>query len=255
MNRRVCVVIPVYNHGRGAKVLIEKIAPYGLSVILVNDGSTDDTAALLEELAHVHTGIGVVDHGQNQGKGAAVMTGLRTAFADGYTHALQIDADGQHNTDDIPAFLDLSSQNPSAVIAGRPEFDSTIPKSRLLARYLTHVWIWIETLSFTIRDSMCGFRVYPIAPVIRILDSARLGKRMDFDPEILVRLHWSGVRILSVPTRVTYPTDGSSHFRVWLDNWLITRMHIRLVFRMIWQLLSLQTRHFGGRDLPKDTRE
>jgi hypothetical protein len=111
-----------------------------------------------------------------------------------------------------------------------------VPKSRLFARYITHVWVWIETLSFTIRDSMCGFRVYPLAPVIQLADRVRLGRRMDFDPEILVRLHWDGHRIISQPTKVAYPVCGQSHFRLWRDNCLISWMHTRLVFGMLWRV-------------------
>jgi hypothetical protein len=111
-----------------------------------------------------------------------------------------------------------------------------VPRSRLLARYATHVWVWINTLSIDIRDSMCGFRVYPLPAVVSLIDSARLGRRMDFDPEVLVRLHWRGVAIVNRPTRVTYPSDGVSHFRLWQDNALISGMHARLFFGMALRL-------------------
>ena len=221
-------------------------APLDLRVFFVNDGSADDTALRLAEIEKQYPAVRVVGHAENRGKGAAVVSGLRAAHDEGFSHALQIDADGQHDAGDIPRFLALAERNPGAVIAGQPVFDASVPTGRLIARYLTHVWIWVETLSFAIRDSMCGFRVYPLAPVIGVADRTRLGRRMDFDPEILVRLHWDGVAIMSLPTRVIYPEGGSSHFRLWLDNWLITRMHIRLVFGMLWRVLLFRTGKFGG---------
>jgi glycosyltransferase involved in cell wall biosynthesis len=237
MTYRVCVVVPVFNHGVGAKALAGKLANFGLPTIFVNDGSNAACRATLHELAKTHDWIEVLDHAENHGKGAAVLTGLRKAHEKGCTHAVQIDADGQHDTCDIPKFLALSEASPMAVICGCPEYDTSVPKSRLAARYITHFWVWIETLSFTIRDSMCGFRVYPLEPVMRLAARVRLGRRMDFDPEVLVRLYWEGLRIHSVRTKVSYPADGQSHFMLWRDNCLISWMHTRLVFGMIWRVL------------------
>ena len=246
MTFRVCVVVPVFNHGASAAALARKLTPFGLQTFMVNDGSDAACCAALHDLAERNDWIQILDHSENRGKGAAVLTGLRTAQAHGHTHAVQIDADGQHDPDDIPRFLTLAEANPKAVIAGRPEFDDSVPKGRLIARYITHVWVWIETLSFTIRDSMCGFRVYPLEPVIRLAERIRLGRRMDFDPEILVRLHWEGVSILSLPTKVTYPVGGHSHFKLWHDNCLITWMHTRLVIGMLWRVLCLRHRRSGA---------
>ncbi|HRH16120.1 MAG TPA: glycosyltransferase family 2 protein, partial [Aquabacterium sp.] len=109
-------------------------------------------------------------------------------------------------------------------------------KGRLYGRYLTHVWVWINTLSLEIRDSMCGYRVYPLQPVVDLLDRVKLGRRMDFDPELLVRLHWRGTAMVSVPTRVCYPLDGVSHFKMLQDNVLISRMHARLLLGMLLRL-------------------
>lgn len=245
MSNRTCIVVPVFNHGVGAQALVPKLRRFGLPVILVNDASDDACRAILHGLAAADAEVRVIDHAVNQGKGGAVATGLKAAYEAGFSHALQIDADGQHDAEDIPRFLTLSAAAPEAVIAGVPIYDDSVPRGRLIARYLTHVWVWIETLSLTIRDSMCGFRIYPLAPVVGILTTARLGMRMDFDPEILVRLYWAGVSIRPLPTRVVYPEDGVSHFRLWEDNWLITRMHTRLFFGMIWRLPRLLWRHFG----------
>ena len=110
-----------------------------------------------------------------------------------------------------------------------------MPRSRQYGRYLTHVWVWINTLSFEIRDSMCGLRVYPLAPTCAIWRAHASGARMDFDTEIMVRLHWSGVRIIAMPTQVTYPRDGVSHFKMLKDNVYISWMHTRLFFGMLWR--------------------
>jgi len=178
-------------------------------------------------------GITLVRLARNQGKGGAMIAGLRAAAGAGWTHALQIDADGQHDAADIPGFLARARAAPTAVICGVPVYDESVPLGRLIGRYATHVWVWINTLSLAIRDSMCGFRVYPLARVASVLDVRALGRRMDFDPEVLVRLHWRGVAIVSLPTRVTYPADGLSHFRLGRDNLLISRMHARLFLGML----------------------
>jgi len=242
MTFRACVVVPVYNHGAGAAKLADRLAPLGLHTFLIDDGSDGDTRTVLRDLVQRHAWVEVLSHSRNCGKGAAVLTGLRAAHASGYSHAVQIDADGQHNPDDIPKFLALAAAHPAAVIAGRPEFDGSIPKGRLIARYVTHMWVWIETLSFAIKDSMCGFRVYPLESVVRLSARVHLGQRMDFDPEVLVRLYWEGLAVLSLPTRVTYPAGGKSHFRLVLDNFLISWMHTRLVFGMIGRVLTFRFR-------------
>jgi glycosyltransferase involved in cell wall biosynthesis len=232
MTYGACIVVPVYNHGAGVKALVQEVAPLGLQTILVNDASDIDCRRILEDLAKSFAWVHLVEHSKNLGKGGAVLTGLREALNRGFSHALQIDADGQHDVGDIPSFMSISQQHPKAMVTGKPLYDASVPKGRRFARYLTHFWVWIETLSFEIKDSMCGFRVYPLNAVVPLSRRVRLGQRMDFDPEVLVRLCWEGVPIISHPTRVIYPKGGQSHFRLWEDNWLITCMHVRLVFGM-----------------------
>ena len=229
---RPVAVIPVYNHGEAVGAVAANVRSHGLRCILVDDGSSAGCAAVLDSLAQAPD-VTLVRLALNQGKGGAMMAGLRAAADAGHTHALQIDADGQHDARDIPRFLAAALAEPDAVICGTPVYDESVPKARLIGRYATHIWVWINSLSLEIRDSMCGFRVYPLAPVVRLIDEARLGRRMDFDPEVLVRLHWRGMKIVSIPTRVTYPQDGLSHFRLGLDNWLITKMHARLAVGML----------------------
>jgi glycosyltransferase involved in cell wall biosynthesis len=231
---RAVVVIPVYNHPRTVGGMLDGVLAHGLHCILVDDGSEPECAGVLDTLARTHShAVTLVRLSPNQGKGAAMAAGFREAARLGYSHAVQIDADGQHQCADIPLFLAQGRERPEAVICGCPVFDASVPRGRLYGRYATHVWVWINTLSLDIRDSMCGFRLYPLASVIRLFDSARIGRRMDFDSDVLVRLHWRGVPVVNQPVRVTYPRDGVSHFRLLRDNAQISRMHARLFVGML----------------------
>lgn len=173
---------------------------------------------------------------QNGGKGAAVMAGLLAARAAGFSHALQIDADGQHDAADVPRFVTAAQAAPAAVIVGQPIYDETVPRARLYGRLLTNVWVWIETLSLTIRDAMCGYRIYPLAAACALIEHVRLPTRMDFDIEILVRLYWRRLAFVTLPTRVVYAEEGLSHFDMLWDNVRISRSHTRLVCGMLLRL-------------------
>lgn len=237
---RPCVILPVFNHGVSAARAIERLTKLEMKIFVVDDGSAVEVEAL--DGATTNPSVELLRHQENQGKGAAVMTGFRAADIAGFTHAVQIDADGQHSIEDIPVFLKRAKTEPDAVICGCPDYDESVPLGRRVGRYLTHVWVWIETLSFGIEDSMCGFRVYPLVSTVPVLDQAGLGRRMDFDPEILVRLAWIGVPIRSIRTKVIYPEGGRSNFRLVADNWLITLMHTRLFFGMLFRLPRLIAR-------------
>lgn len=236
----LATIIPVYNHPYCLETLCSKILKHKevRHIILVNDGSDSVCTTVLRKLEQ-HPSIELVEHQHNQGKGAAVLSGLYRAHALGCSHALQIDADGQHDINAINRFLLTSQLNPKAFIIGYPRYDHSVPKIRLLARYLTHIWVWINTLSFNIKDSMCGFRLYPITPVLDLANTNKLGQRMDFDTEILVRSSWAGQKMIHLPVNVTYPQDGRSHFRLWQDNYLITCMHAKLFFGMLVRLPKL----------------
>lgn len=233
---QLALVIPNYNHQAAIEKTLESLAELDLHCYLVDDGSDDETRHLLLSLAGKYSWVTLLHHPFNRGKGAAVTTGLRAAYKDGYSHALQVDADGQHNLDDIPAMVAKAEANPEALVSGLPQYDDSVPKSRFYARYLTHFWVWIETLSFDIQDSMCGFRVYPLAATERLFLSQALGERMDFDIEVLVRLHWAGTEVIHLPTQVIYPEDGISHFQGLWDNLRISGMHTRLFFGMLKRL-------------------
>jgi glycosyltransferase involved in cell wall biosynthesis len=238
-----CVLIPVYNHEHAVGNVIKHVLAHNVPCVLVDDGSNMACASVLEKLAAQHSSqIMLARHARNEGKGAAVMTGMQQAFSAGFSHALQIDADGQHDTDDIPRFMEMARAHPEAVVAGYPIYDGSVPQLRLYGRYLTHAWAWINTLSFTIRDSMCGFRLYPLNSAVALIKRHPLEKRMAFDTDIIVRLYWEETPIINLPTKVHYPQDGVSHFQMLRDNVQISGMHARLFFGMLRRIPKLLRR-------------
>jgi glycosyltransferase involved in cell wall biosynthesis len=167
----ICAVIPVFDHEHAVEAVVRGVLAAGLPCLLVDDGSGPACAAQLRHIASALDTVSLVRLEQNSGKGAAVMAGLDAAASAGYTHAVQIDADGQHRLADLPAFIEASRTTPDALVCGRPLFDRDAPRSRRYGRYLTHVCVWLNTLSFDIPDSMCGFRIYPLAPTLDLVRS------------------------------------------------------------------------------------
>ncbi|WP_318466680.1 glycosyltransferase family 2 protein [Photobacterium leiognathi] len=227
-----CFLIPCYNHGATVSAVIDTLSPYGFPIIVVDDGSELATRKILSEQAK-RPNITIVTLPKNQGKGGAVIAGIKQADLLGFSHALQIDADGQHDLAALPKLLEASQAHPEALISGQPIYDDSVPKSRLYGRYATHIWVWIETLSFNIKDSMCGFRSYPIRPIVNVINHNKLGLRMDFDTEIMVRFYWDNGDIRFIDTKVIYPEDGISHFDALWDNVKISWMHTKLFFGML----------------------
>ncbi|MGH8403781.1 MAG: glycosyltransferase, partial [Gammaproteobacteria bacterium] len=240
-------LIPVYNQHTCLEQIAMRLRAFGLPCLFVDDGSDASTKTILRGIISSMTGVECLTLASNQGKGAAVMAGFEYTAKQGYTHALQVDADGQHDLDDVPALLKLTEANPDRLISGAPLFDSSVPRARFYGRYLTHVLVWIETLSLQLRDSMCGFRVYPLAPTLTLMRRTRIGRRMDFDTDIMVRLYWCGVDTVFLPTRVRYPEDGISHFRLFTDNARMIWLHIRLLLGMLPRVPSLLRRNFARR--------
>ncbi len=233
---KTCVIIPVYNHQEAIVHVIAQLKPFGLPCYLVNDGSSEQCSSVLKYVAGQEKDwLTLYERVQNGGKGAAVIDGFQLAIADGFSHAIQIDADGQHRLADISQFLSASRQHPDKLILGKPRFDATVPKKRLYGRQFTNLWIWINTLSVAIADGMCGFRCYPLAAVGKLLNSVQLGRGMDFDIDVLVRLYWQGIEVVNIETEVQYPLDGISHFKMWQDNLLISRKHAQLFFGLLWR--------------------
>jgi glycosyltransferase involved in cell wall biosynthesis len=216
-------------------------------VWVVVDGSDDGTGESLCRLAAADPGVRILTLHTNQGKGGAVLHGLLAAQERGFTHALVMDADGQHPAEHIPAFMARSLASPEAMILGLPTFDDSAPRLRVRGRRISNWWTNLETLWGGIGDSLFGFRIYPIEPLRRIMQHQRWMRRFDFDPEAAVRLYWSGVRPINLPAPVRYfrPEQGGvSHFRYGRDNLLLTWMHIRLVVGFLLRLPVLLQRRF-----------
>ena len=237
---KACIVVPHYDHLDQFRRYLPEIAARELPLIVVDDASRSDVVAALQEaLDSVDVRTEMVRHSENKGKGGAVTTGLRVALELGYSHALQVDADGQHDSERIADFLAAAHECPDTLICGQPVFDNSQSKLRYFARYITLGFVWLETLSTVIRDPMCGFRLYPLQQVVAILDSARIGGRMAFDPELLVRWVWKGLKLRFIPIDVKYPEDGRSHFHYMRDNLGISWMHTRLLAGMVLRLPQL----------------
>ncbi|MFI3275565.1 glycosyltransferase [Vibrio sp.] len=240
---KACFLIPCFNHGATMPAVVSSLHSFELPIIIVDDGSELTTKQFLAPLAE-NSNVTLVTLEQNQGKGGAVKAGIKKAQQLGFSHAIQVDADGQHDLEALPTLIEASQAKPQRLISGQPVYDESVPKARLYGRYATHIWVWIETLSLSIKDSMCGFRAYPINQTQAVFSKYDVGSRMDFDIEILVRLYWEGCDIDFVETRVIYPENGISHFDALWDNVKISWMHTRLFFGMLPRAPKLIARHF-----------
>ena len=244
------VVIPSYDTGPLVYSTVAAARAAWSPVWVVVDGSRDGTAEGLLAMAAGDAGLRVDVLAKNSGKGAAVLHALEAARAQGFTHALTMDADGQHPADLIAAFMADSAAHPEAMILGCPVFDASAPLLRVRGRRVSNAWTNLETLGAGIADSLYGFRVYPIAPLVDIMHRQPWMRRFDFDTEAVVRLAWSGVRPLNVDAPVRYlriDEGGVSHFRYGRDNALLTWMHLRLMLGFVLRLPSLVVRRLAGR--------
>jgi glycosyltransferase involved in cell wall biosynthesis len=225
------VLIPSYNPGAKVFETVSAARRYWAPVWVVVDGSTDGTGPALTALAQRDPDLRVISLPNNCGKGAAVLHGVREALRAGFTHVLTMDSDGQHPADQIPSFMSASSAAPDAMILGDPVFDASAPLLRVRGRRISNWMTNLETLWVGIHDSLFGFRVYPAAPLERVMRGRRWMRRFDFDAEVAVRLCWRGVRPVNLPAPVRYfraDEGGVSHFRYLRDNVLLTWMHVRL---------------------------
>lgn len=231
------VLLPTYNTGgaRLAAVVAEVLAQWP-HVLVVIDGSTDDSAESLAALAARAPGLAVLARPRNRGKGAAVLAGAEAAAARGFTHALVMDADGQHPAASIPEFMAWSQRHPEAMVLGQPIFPPNIPRERLHGRKLSVGLVWLEVFGPWVGDPLFGFRVYPLGPLLAVLGARTGGRRYDFDTAAAVRLFWAGVP----PQRRTAPVryfsraeGGVSHFHYVRDNATLVWLHLRLMAELI----------------------
>jgi glycosyltransferase involved in cell wall biosynthesis len=249
-SRTHVVLIPSYNPGGKVFETVRAAREQWEPVWVVVDGSTDGTAAGLQEMALRDPGLRVLVRAKNGGKGAAVLDGLTEASTRGFTHVLTMDSDGQHPADRIAAFMADSAAHPEAMILGEPVFDTSAPSIRVKGRKISNWWANLETLWSGIHDSLFGFRVYPIAPLLRLMRSSLWMRRFDFDVEAVVRLSWAGVPARNLPAKVKYFTaaeGGVSHFHYGRDNVLLSSMHARLFTGFLLRLPFLLVRRSSRR--------
>ncbi|MHB8427770.1 MAG: glycosyltransferase family 2 protein [Acidiferrobacterales bacterium] len=247
------VLIPSFNTGERVYATVRDARHYWNPVWVVVDGSSDGTAEGLLKMAAADTGLRVWTLPANKGKGAAVLFGLGEADQAGFTHVLTMDADGQHPPGKIPGFMAASQRNRDAMILGCPEFDASAPLIRVRGRKISNWWANFETLHGGIGDSLCGFRVYPVGPLIAVMRERRWMRRFDFDPEAVVRLCWRGVQTvnIAVPVRYFSPAEGGvSHFNYLRDNVLLSFMHIRLMTEFVLRLPLLVWKKIKPPDSP-----
>lgn len=237
-----CFLIPYYNHPRHISTLVNILQQYNIDILIIDDGSNMESKQELQKLnakflesnfmqSCIDSNILIYERKENGGKGAAIKDGLKIAHILHYTHAFQIDADMQHDLSYIPQFLSLSQNNKNALICGNPQYDSTAPKSRLYGRKITDFWVCLNTLSFSIKDSMCGFRIYPLDSINLLLKKCHSNK-MDFDIEILVLAYKNRIPLKWIDINVFYDKEGISHFKALRDNLLISKMHAKHFFAL-----------------------
>jgi glycosyltransferase involved in cell wall biosynthesis len=242
-----CLLIPIYDHGGTIRAVVESLAPYGLPCIVVDDGSGEETRRVLDALGSDLPWVEVHHHKENRGKGAALQTGYRLAGRRGFSHVIQLDADGQHAAADVPAFGAAIDRFPDALVLGEPCFDASIPRSRLYGRQLSRGIVWALTLSGVVRDPLCGFRAIPLVPTLALMDRVRMGDHMEFDPELAIRLVWEGVPVVSVPTPVVYREGGISHFDVVWDDLRLAGLYARLTAGLVPRAAGLLARRVRER--------
>jgi len=242
------VLIPSYNPGGKALETVRAARAQWNPVWVIVDGSTDGSAEELTAMARGDPGMRVLVRERNGGKGAALLDGLIAARREGFTHALTMDADGQHPAARIRAFMSASAAAPEAMILGDPVFDVSAPRIRLLGRRIANWCTNLETLWAGVHDTLFGFRVYPIAALIEVMRHSRWMRRFDFDPEAVVRLAWRGTPLVNLPAPVRYFTaeeGGVSHFNYWRDNVLLTSMYLRLLAGFVIRLPVLIARRLA----------
>lgn len=246
---RYCFVIPVYRHGSTLMTVVNAIKKYNLPIIVIDDGNDEINKRYIKKVIDTHhCTLVVMNH--NSGKGAAMKEGILCAHKLGFTHIFQVDSDGQHDLNRVGAFLEESRQNPKAVIVGYGAYDKSAPKHRVNGRKIANTWVHIVTMSRKIKDSMIGFRVYPVEASYLIEKKSRIDKRMGFDIDLLVHLSWLGVPVINKQVKIKYPLDGVSNFRNVRDN-----IRISVVYTKLCVTMMIKWPFFVGRKLLHTIKE
>ncbi|MBP3194590.1 MAG: glycosyltransferase family 2 protein [Cardiobacteriaceae bacterium] len=236
----LAAIIPHYRHEKTLLFVVEKLQEHNLTVFVVDDCSGNTADEVLEQCRV--KGVKVIQRNINGGKGAAMKDGIRAAAAENFTNVLQIDADAQHNFDDIAQMIAIARQNPDDLVCANPIYSEDAPRARIVGRKITNFWNLINSCSREIKDGMCGFRIYPLSITMKIIEKYQIGNRMDFDNEILLHFYWNKVKFHWIDSQVKYPADGISHFALFRDNWIISKMHAGLFFISLRQKLGFYER-------------
>jgi len=240
------VLLPSFNTGPKLTAVVTEVLRQGWPVLVVIDGSDDGSEQPLLALEKTEPSLTVRSLPKNSGKGAAVLAGAHYALARGFTHALVMDSDGQHPAASISPFMEISREHPNALVLGKPLFPSNIPIERLYGRKLSNGLVWVELLGTGVKDTLFGFRVYPLFSLVATLAPRRTGRRYDFDTEAAVRMAWSGVLPLNVAAPVRYFSQaegGVSHYRYVRDNLRMISMHANLLVELVFRRWPALLRH------------
>ena len=231
--RTYCLTVPHYNHYDSFVNFLPKLQSLKVPCIVIDDGSDTVQFEQLQKLLTDFPNIILLTHAYNRGKGAAISTAANYARQIGHTHIIQIDADGQHDVNDVARLIELSKKHPHSIISGMPKFADDAPKARVYGRKVTTFWVALETLSLKIKDSLCGFRVYPLMEFEHVYDNYHIGSRMTFDTDILVKSCWENIDLKFIDTKVIYIENNASHFHYLRDNLLLIRLHTKLMLGML----------------------
>jgi len=245
-----CFVIPVYNHGAALLAVVKNLCYCKVPIILVDDGNDsknkEQIASVVESLLKSSYPCVLLTLKKNGGKGKAFFAGVKKALSLGFTHIFQIDADGQHDASRCGFFLSKAKENPDTIICGYPEYDESVPLSRKNGREISNRWARFVTWDSSIKDVLCGYRVYPAKALQSLIRRhAHINERMGFDTDILVHLSWAGCKILNFGVKVTYPKDGISNFRLVRDNIAISLTYTRLCIGMLLRIPKLLLRRIS----------
>jgi len=241
---KVCVLLPTYNNSGTIAGVIDGIRLLTNDLIVVNDGSTDDTALILDQYPDIQ----LISYTTNKGKGNALLTGFRYAISKGYHYAITIDSDGQHNPADIPAFAEKLKETGQALIIGERNMEqASVPGKSNFGRKFSNFWFKVET-GIDHNDTQSGFRLYPL---LAFENMKFYTPKFEFEIEILVRLAWKGIKVESVPVSVRYfpKEERVSHFRPFRDFTRISILNTALVFlALAWHrpLMYIKGKNLSG---------
>lgn len=242
---RPVVVIPVYNHPDTVREVVAHMLKFRLPVIVVDDGSDTKTTQACADCGASDM-VTVIHRKTNGGKGAALITGFQQAAIADFTHVITIDSDGQFDPNSVVSLLRLAKRYPDQVICGYPKDRSCLPRWRRMLRVVSNWAANLNALTFSIADAHCGLRLYPLAPVSQLLARIKPGRHMQFDPELLIRLSWLGVRVRNVPINMREPKDNISHYANVRDSLDIAWMHCHLFLTMLTRLPLIVMARFTG---------